>query len=331
MLRLARETGGRFNSTGIQSDVDKVIALRWFLERYPRTMPLGFHPGMTVHWGLQWEADNRPIVRGTPVGTRGAHASRLYMLDAASTTVADLREALASFKVIAVGSYWFLDREAPPGLEGWSFAEREPTLAEWYIQGGTEPTRTVVANPFVAWEWKNVLATAAGAPNPPPAVPPRTLDQLRIAHNVAVAAGDKATAERLLRDLRAKLDLPLAASWKNGTVLLGGVHHRGAQRRLTLFFKSGAFSGRDKFSVTGRVQKRAWLSTLALDDAPIEIAQPPAPPTEVWRPGHVYALNVPYNKRPGTERYTGRFVSMDRTAAPARADAGGDVLLLTVR
>jgi 4-amino-4-deoxy-L-arabinose transferase-like glycosyltransferase len=331
MVRLARESGGRFNSSGIQSDVDKVIALRWYLARYPKTMPFGFHPSMTVHWGLAWEAENRPIVRGTPVGTRASHASRLYMLDTALAPLSDLREALANFRVTAVGNYWFLDRESPPGLEGWSFAEREPSLAAWYFEGGTEPTRTVVADPFVAWEWRNVLGEAGAPPNPPPAVPPRTLDQLRIAHNAALAAGDGAAAERLLGALRGRFDLPVTASWKNGTVLLGGVHDRGAQRRITLFFKAGTFAGRAKFSVTSKVQRRAFLSTLALDDTTIEIAQPPSPPTEVWRAGHVYAVKIPYFKRPGVERYTGRFVSLDRAPAPARADATGDVALVTVR
>jgi hypothetical protein len=331
MVRLGRESGGRFNSTGIQSDIDKVVALRWYLQRYPKTMPLGFHPGMAVHWGLQWEADNRPIVRGTGVGTRTAHASRLYMLDTASTTVADLRQALASFRVTAVGGYWFLDREAPPGIEGWSFAEREPTPLEWYFLGGTEPTRTVVPDPFVTWEWQNVLGTSAGPANPAPTVPPRTPDQLRIAHNAALAAGDNATAERLLRELQARFNLPVVASWKNGTVLLGGIHQRGAQRRLTLFFKAGTFPGRARFSVTAHVLKRAWLSTLALDEAPIEIAPQPSPSTESWRAGHIYEIKIPYFKRPGTERYTGRFVTTDRSPAPARADAAGDVALLTVR
>jgi 4-amino-4-deoxy-L-arabinose transferase-like glycosyltransferase len=330
-VRLGRETGGRFNSPNIQSDVDKIIALRWYLQRYPKTMPLGFHPGMTVHWALAWEADNRPIVRGMPVGTRAAHASRLYMLDTALASTAELREALANFKVTAVGGYWFLDREGAPGIEGYSFAEREPSLAAWYFEGGTEPTRTVVPDPFVAWEWRNVLGSPVGPPNPAPTVPPRTTDQLRIAHNAAVAAGDAAAADRLLKQLGGRFNMPITASWKNGTVLLGGVHDHGAQRRMTLYFKAGAFVGRARFSVVGKVQKRAWLSTLALDEAPIEIAQPPTPPTDLWRAGHVYAVRVPYFKRPGTERYTGRFVALDRGPAPARVDAASDVALLSAR
>lgn len=331
MVRLGRETGGRFNSTNIQSDVDKVIALRWYLSRYPKTMPLGFHPAMTAHWGLAWEADNRPIVRGTPVGTRASHSSRLYMLDTALVSSAELREALANFKVTAVGGYWFLDREAPPGLDGFSLAEREPSLVDWYFQGGTEPTRTVVADPFVAWEWRNVLGSPTGPPNPAPTVAPRTLDQIRIAHNAALAAGDGASAQRLFGELKARFDMPVTASWKNGTVLLGGVHGGGAQRRMTLFFQAGTFAGRARFSVTGKVSKRAPLSTLALDEAAIEIAQPPTPPTDLWRAGQVYAVRVPYFKRPGTERYSGRFVALDHAPAPARADAAGDVQLLTVR
>ena len=120
MVRLARETGGRFNSTAIQSDIDKAVAMRWYLQRYPTVLQFGFHPGMVAQWALAWETDNRVIVRGASVGTKAAHASRLYMLDTATTTVANLRQALESFKVTAVGTYWFLDRDAPPQLEGFS-------------------------------------------------------------------------------------------------------------------------------------------------------------------------------------------------------------------
>ena len=330
IVRLARETGGRFNSTAIQSDIDKAVAMRWYLQRYPTVLQFGFHPGMVAQWALAWETDNRVIVRGASVGTKAAHASRLYMLDTATTTVADLRQALESFKVTAVGTYWFLDRDAPPQLEGFSLEEREPTLWDWYWQGGTEPTRTVVPDPWIAWEWRNVL----GVPGPPP--PPLTgsvwdPNRLRIAHNAALTAGDAAGAGRLLGALRSRFNVPVTATWSNGTALLGAIHHRGAQRTLTLFFKAGTFTNRAKFSVTGRVTKRARLSTLALDDGAIEVAPFPAPSTDVWRAGHVYAIKIEYSKRPGVERYTGRFVTTDHVPAPTRVGATGEVDLLTVR
>jgi 4-amino-4-deoxy-L-arabinose transferase-like glycosyltransferase len=329
MIRLARETGGRFNSASIQSDVDKAIALRWYLQGYPRSVPIGFHPGMISHWGLAWEADNRVIVRGSGIGTRAAHASRLYMLDTASTTVDDLRTALASFRVTAVGSYWFLDRDGPAGLDGFSFREREPSLLEWMFQGGTEPSRTIVPDAWVQWEERSVLG---GTVLPPQGTKPTTFNQLRIAHNAALATGDRAAAKRLLGELSAQLNLRVTAQWNDGTALLGARHHRGAQRSITLLFRAGesSFKGRARFSVTGRVIKRAPLSTLALDDGAIEIAPAPAPSTELWRPGHLYAIKIPYSKRPGTERYSGKFVATDRHPIPARTDGSGEVVLVTV-
>jgi hypothetical protein len=327
MIRLARETGGRFNSPSIQSDVDKAVALRWYLQRHPRTTPLGFHPGMIVHWGLAWEAGNRHIVRGSGVGTRGSHASRLYMIDTSQITVDELRTALANFRVTVVGSYWFLDREAPAGIDGFSFREREPSLGEWLLYGGTEPTRTIVPDPWVEWEWRSLLGTGAF---PPQGTAPTTFEQIRIAHNAAVAAGDRANADRLEKQLVAGLELPAKATWNNGTTLLGAHHHRGAQRSLTLLFRAGAFPGRAKFSVTAKVLRRAKLSTLALDSATIETAPAPAPPTDLWRVGHLYAVRVPYRKRPGSERLEGRFVTLDRNPAPARTDQAGDVPLLTL-
>jgi 4-amino-4-deoxy-L-arabinose transferase-like glycosyltransferase len=327
MIRLARETGGRFNSPSIQSDVDKAVALRWYLQRYPREIPLGFHPGMIVHWALAWEAGNRQIVRGAGVGTRGSHASRLYMIDASQITVDELRTALANFRVTAVGTYWFLDREGPAGLDGFSFREREPSLGEWLVRGGTEPTRTIVPDPWVEWEWRSLLGRGAF---PPQGSAPATFEQLRIAHNAAVTAGEQATANRLEKQLVAGLELPVKATWNNGTTLLGAHHHRGAQRSLTLLFRAGSFPGRAKFSVTAKVLRRRRLSTLALDSAAIETAPSPSPATDLWRAGHLYAVRVPYRKRPGTERYEGRFVTLDRNPAPARTDQPGDVLLLTL-
>src|SRR5262249_21355555 len=44
LVRLSRETGGRFAEANLDSEIDKGVALRWFLKRYPANTTIGFHP-----------------------------------------------------------------------------------------------------------------------------------------------------------------------------------------------------------------------------------------------------------------------------------------------
>ena len=56
------------------------------------------------------------------------------------------------------------------------------------VFGGTEPRRSIgsTPDPWQTWEWRTHLGQPAAAPSGEPG----TLDQLRIAYNVAMAAGD---------------------------------------------------------------------------------------------------------------------------------------------
>ncbi|MEA2697836.1 MAG: hypothetical protein QOI66_2107, partial [Myxococcales bacterium] len=184
MNRLAHETGGRFNSSMIQSDLDKVAALRWFLPQLRPTDKIAFHSPLTVHWALDWDLRPHVLVPGQPVSS-GAAVARVLFVDTRYATAADLRDAAKSGRVIAVGHYWIVDRAAPSGppsgppsglIEGYSFAEREPRLWEWYFVDGTEPIRKVAADPWVTWEWRTLLGQAA----PLPAGEPQTLEQIRV-------------------------------------------------------------------------------------------------------------------------------------------------------
>jgi hypothetical protein len=179
----------------------------------------------------------------------------------------------------------------------------------------------------VGWEQKSLLGLSATLP---PGSVPVTIDQLRVAHNEALTRNDKAAAERYSLQLMAKLNMPVQATYSNGTMLIGGYHHRGAERSFTLLFKAGKYEGRGQYNVDAQVLHEARFSTLAYDPAPMQIASPPAPPTELWRPGHIYSIRVPYRKRPGTERYTGRFITIGPSPAPTRVGGPPDVQLAIV-
>lgn len=315
MIRLARESGGRFVSTDIKSDIDRVDAIRWWLPRLAPSERVAFHPGITpVHWSLGWEMRPHQLLADQRLGGHGT-PPRAYLMDSRFADTAELREAARSFHVDAVGNFWFIDRNAPPTpISGYSLEEREPGLLQWYFARGTEPVRTVRADPWVTWEWRTLL----GQPATPPAGAPATAEQLRIAHNVAVAAGNTADAARWRLALAARWNLKRTASFDDGTELLGALQGKGAERSITLYFLTGphGIAARAKIAVTAQVIAAPRLSTLPLDPTAIEVDQPPPIPTDLWRPGQIYSIKFSYRKRPGTERFSGSFVPLRGGSVP---------------
>ena len=185
---------------------------------------------------------------------------RYYTLDSRFATAAELRQAATSFHVQAVGWSWFIDRAAPAApLDGYSFEEREPGPLEWYFTDNTEVHRTVRPDPWVTWEWRTLLGQGASAPTGTPT----SRDQLRIQHNVAVAAGDAAGAARWGAELARRFNIHPTARFDDGTELLGGFHSRGAERVVTLYFLAGpGGKGRSTFAVSAKVERGPRLSTL---------------------------------------------------------------------
>jgi hypothetical protein len=317
LIRLAHESGGRFISTGIRSDIDRVDAIRWWIPRLAPVDRVAFHPGIVpVHWSLGWEMRPHTLIPHQGLGARGT-LPRAYLLDSRFATSAELKQAAKMFQVDAVGCFWFMDRglSAAP-LQGFTLAERNPGPIEWYVHGGTEPIRTVLADAWATWEWRTLLEQSATMP----AGVPRTLDQLRIAHNAALAAGNPTAATRLRADLQRRLNLRVGATFDDGTTILGAHHDTDSQHAITLFFLTGrgGFKGRARFKVSAKVEKAPGLSTLPADPEIIEVDQPPPVPTDLWRPGHIYSVTFSYRKRPGRERFSGAFASLDGTRVPAR-------------
>lgn len=311
LVRFSRETGGRFAEANLESEIDKGVALRWFLARMPADANIGFHSGFPSYWELQWDARPRPILANQTLPS-AVSGPRVYVLDSRAAPVGDLRAAATRFHVHAVGPFWFIDRlEAPAPLDGYRFDEREPGWWERWSQGDVEPVRAVRPDPWVTWEWR----TAFGQTAPAPAGPPSTDDQLRIAHNIALAAGDTAGAAGLRAALAARFNLPLRARYGNGTELIGGVHARGAQRNITLTFVSGKFDQDAKYVVNARVFVPPRLSTLPVDPAVLDLARNPTVPTSLWREGHLYPIRFTYRRRPGSEQLTGTW-----SPGPPRTD-----------
>ena len=322
LVRLARETGGRFAEANMDTDLDKEAVLAWFLARFPPTVGVAYHPTIHDGWALQWELRPRLSAPNQPISGSANAGSRVYILDSRLASLSELRAAAARFHVHAVGYLWVFDRtEHAAPLEGYALDEREPTWGERWWLGPTEPIRSIRADPWTTWEWRTLLGQPASAPT----TPPSTTDELRIAHNAAIERGDQAAAAKLRAALEARFNLPVSARFAGGTALLGGIQRRGARRSVTLFFLTGAaaFPGDARFAVRAKVEAPPRFSTLPADPATLEIAGPPAWPTSLWRPGQIYSLEAVYRKRPGHEVLTGSWVP-----APARVDHPGTVEIL---
>jgi 4-amino-4-deoxy-L-arabinose transferase-like glycosyltransferase len=301
LVRLARESGGRFAEANLDSDIERTVALRWFLARFPETVGVGYHPSVPANWAVQWETRPHIASANQPISNPGGDRTRVYILDTRSTSLADIRYAVSHYHVHAIGSLWLMDRTEPPGpIEGYAMDEREPSWWQWLWLGPVEPVRSVRWSPWVTWEWRLLLGQPAAAPQGTPA----TIDEVRIAHNAALERHDEKTAAALRARLQAAIDLPRTVAFDGDTTLLGAIHHHGARRSLTLFFVAGKFDADSHFKVHAKVLRPPRLSTLPADPADLELASGPIWPTTLWRKGHIYRFDVVYRKRPGTEVLT---------------------------
>jgi hypothetical protein len=320
LVRLARETGGRFAEVNLDTDLDKEAVLRWFLARMPPSAGVAYHGAIHDGWALQWELRPRLSAPNQPVNGPVAEGTRVYIMDTRAASSAELREAVAHYHVHAVGYLWVFDRREPAApLEGYELEEREPSLWQRWWLGPAEPIRTARPSAWVTWEWRTLL----GQPAAEPSAPPATTEELRIAHNAAVRRGDAATASRLRAELVARFNHRIAAAFDGGTSLIGAIWRRGARRSLTMFFVAGTMPGDARFSVHAKVVAPPRFSTLPADPNDLEIAGGPTWPTSLWRRGEIYSLQAVYRKRPGTEVLTGSW-----TPGPGRLDGRGPVQLL---
>lgn len=329
-LAYARATGGRFNEKGllIDSDGDKIALLRWLSERIPRDAPVEMHAGMKHTWAQVWALGGRVVSVERPPPS--APPRGLYLAD--SRFLPDVAQAELARRggVIAAGPYWMIGAPAVmnailpgkgaapgPGIEALSFEEREPPLWAWYLISGTEPLRSLSPDPLLTWELRAHFEPSAPPPPLPPA--PRTLEQRRIAHNAALAAGDEASAAALRAEILAALS-PVAARFEDGTEILGAAYQDGARPLLTVIVQAGGpLAPGVALSVRSRVVARAPLSTTMPDPVEREVGLPMAIAPERWRRGFLYADPVPIRKRPGTEVFVASF----RGRGAPRREGGG--------
>jgi hypothetical protein len=328
-----RRTGGRYDDRGslIRSSVDLMVVLREVVMPHVERMTrLDLHPAVGWGWENLWTYQGEANMVALPLAGSPAVATHPFWVGRASGLLgADLTRAAGAAAVRVYGDMWVVDqRQRPALLDAYSLNEREPNAFEWLVFGGTEPVRTIgkEPDPWLTWEWR----THVGQPVAPPSGQPATLDQERIAYNVAVAGGDDAAALRWRQRIEGQLDQSTGATFSRGVRLLGTRVTSGVQPRVESWWECTEAMGEATFNVRSHMEARETFSLLAPDATDRDMAFPPHMPTKLWRPRFLYVTDAVLNHRIGRERYTGAWVSRDGSAAPRRTDGKGDTTLAVV-
>lgn len=298
-LGWARRTGGRFDEKGgfVLDDGDRTAALRHFAASLPQGARIGLHPSTSPTWAQVWALGGRTVALGAPALGPQLDAS---IFDLRFTPTDELARIARRAPLQVVGPLVLAVHGAAPGrLEVHGFVEREPSLFEWMFVSAHEPSRTVVADPFQRWEVASELGLAVELP----AREPGSLEELRVAHAIALASGDTAGAERHLGRLRAGLSL-LDRRFEGGTELVGYELVPGSAARARVYLRAaGPLTRGVSPRVRSFVVERAPLSITPQDPKPREVAPPPFPQASRWKRGRIYALDFDLLERPGTERF----------------------------
>jgi hypothetical protein len=330
-LKYAHMTGGRFNDDGHLNlqDRDKAAALAWMALRMPPDTRVRLHASMRPDWSQSWTL-HRPT-RSTMLlpSVDDDTLERYFVGDSRFMSARAQLAASSTGRLLAVGPFWLVDVAQPAGpLQGFSFAEREPNAYERYLFQGNDPMRTVRADPYWTWELRAHLGQM---PNPAPGTPPVGREQLRIAHNIAVAHGEPALARKLRARLLAPLDRSAAVVYDDGAELLGTSYVPGVAPALVVYFLSAGPSTADQtFEIRSVVLAPEPWSLVPADPTVKAVSLNVPLSTKLWKAGFIYASTSEIRKRPGRERFVGYWASSDGLAPPRRPIAGArrDTLLV---
>lgn len=298
----ARRTGGRFNEKGafIESDGDKIAALRLVASDLPPDARIAMHESMRTNWAQVWALGGRVVTPTRFIPADGVPGHAVWIADLRRLRDGEAARLLHSFEVRAYGPYLVGLRPAEAGtLSAWSFHAAPPTFAQAWLRSGTEPVWSLAPDPFATWE----IASHYGIDAPLPTAEPRTLEQLRVAHNIAVHRGDSDAADALRMQLMASFVGP-HASFDHGLELLGVRVDEGVKPTFTLLFRAAGplFEGVVP-KVRSRVAVRATLSTVVPDPHRRDVAAPPLLAPHRWLDGYLYSVSAPLLPRPGVESF----------------------------
>jgi hypothetical protein len=328
-----RRTGGRYDDNGtlIRSDLDFLVVLQdVVLPHTKRGSSIDVHPSAGWYWDHQWKFQGPPNSVLRPLAGSAAVATHPFWMARAGGMLSDEQKGIAArTHVRAYGDVWVVDqREPAQPLDAFSLNERQPNAMQWLLYGGTEPVRSIgsLPDPWLTWEWRIHLGQPASAPSGEPT----TLNEMRIAHNVAVALGDVAGSRRWRKLIDARLDRTETAVFDRGVHLVGVLETGGVEPRVESWFECVGPMGEATFNVRSTVEARAPFSLIPPDATDREMAWPPSLPTKLWRTGMLYRTFAVENHRIGRERYWGYWASRDGSPAPHRSDGQPETTLAIV-
>jgi hypothetical protein len=251
-----------------------------------------------VDWALE-----RPVRTVSSVPSTPANGlDRYYIADLRFMSSAEQETLAQSFAMLALGPFVAVDRAAPKGpLHAFAILGREPNLVESYFVSGSHALESIVADPFLTWELRDRFGET---PNDPPPAAPQGLEQLRIAHNIALARGDAAGAKHWLAALLAGVDRSRELHFKDGSRLLGTRLERGTSTLFYVYFQAGsANTAEQSLSVRSVVDSAPRFSLVPKDGLVQQVSMPFCIAPNRWKNGHVYASVTELLKRPGRERF----------------------------
>ncbi|HEX3772225.1 MAG TPA: glycosyltransferase family 39 protein [Polyangiaceae bacterium] len=327
-----RRTGGRYNDNGalIRSGVDTLFVLRSVIK--PHLQPgwrTDHSPSVGWGWEELWAMEGESNGVGAPATGVGATTHPFWFDYGHAMSGDEERRVAGAAHVRLYGETWVVDqREKAAPIDVYSLNEREPNPFEWLVYGGTEPMRSIgsAPDPWLTWEWR----VHVGQPAVPPGGAPSTLDETRIAHNLAVSEGNDAEAGRLLDGIRGQLDQTQATTYAQAVRLIGTRVTGGVEPKVESWFECLGPMGDWNFEVRSSVEAREPFSLLDPDPTVRAMSWYPPMSTKLWRPRFVYVIRTVLNHRIGVERYAGVWETRDGSGVPRRADGKPDTTLAVV-
>ena len=318
-----RRTGGRYDDNGslVRTDLDTLTVIQdVVMPKTQRGMTLDVHPSLGFYWHHQWKFQGQAQVVSAPVAASTNVATHpFWMARSHYMTSAEAQRFASTAHVRVYDDTWVVDqREAPAPLDAFSMNEHPPNPFQWLFVSGTEPARNpgTTPDPWLTWELREHL----GQPASLPTTAPSTLDEIRIAHNMAISRGDEAEAARWRKLIDDALDHSVAAQFDRGANLLGVRVTGGVEPKLETYFECTGPMRDAAFNVRSSIEKKETFSLIPPDPTDREMAQGPLIPTKLWKRGMIYETFAILNHRIGVEKYKGYWAPRDAIPVPHRVD-----------
>lgn len=329
-----RRTGGRYDDHGsyIGSNLAELEVLaQVIMPKTKRGSALDVNGSADWGWEAEWKWAGTKNDVGMPQAGSRSVGNHPYWIGRGAGMMGDSQRKIAAAAHVRIyGETWVVDQRDPPApVDAYDVVEHEPNVFEWLVYGGTQPRLTVDTqpDPWLTWEWR----THFGQPALEPSVQPVTLQQVRIAHNMAVVRGDAGAADKWRGMIDEAIDRTVNASFVSFVRLIGVRRIGGVEPRVEMWWEvTSAPTGDLWFDVVSDVLAPDKFSLIPAPTTERDMGRTPRLSTKLWKVGFIYSTQVVLNHRIGVEQYSGRWASRDGSPAPERADHKPDTQLLVL-